>query len=195
MHSTPVLLWAGATLPLGQLRERLKNPVFPLGPCSDSQRPQHRRMAHPWSSIIINNQTSWLGISTGLSLVSSKEACRADRESQSRMWHIKITIFLGEKKNDFHVSGSQAILIYLVDYARFGVVKSLPLNLWVGHFWIWHNECQTCQADTCSQISHALVDVTPLDGTESRTNIYIQQQRGVDLLQNWEVSGSRLSLI
>ena len=36
---------------------------------------------------------------------------------------------MGEKKNDFHVSGSQAILIYLVDYARFGVVKSLPLNL------------------------------------------------------------------
>lgn len=98
MHSNPGLLWAGATLPLGQLRERLKNPVFPLGPCSDSQRPQNRLMAHPWSSSIINNQTSWLGLSTGLSLVSSKDACRADRESQSGMWHIQITIFLGGKK-------------------------------------------------------------------------------------------------
>ena len=97
MHSTPGLLWAGATFPLGQLRERLKNPVFPLGPCSDSQRPQKRLMAHPWSSSIINNQTSWLGLSTGLSLVSSKDTCRADRESQSGMWHIQITIFLGGK--------------------------------------------------------------------------------------------------
>lgn len=183
MHSTPGLLWAGATFPLGQLRERLKNPVFPLGPCSDSQRPQKRLMAHPWSSSIINNQTSWLGLSTGLSLVSSKDTCRADRESQSGMWHIQITIFLGGK-NDFHVSGSQAILIHLVDYARFGIVKSLPVNLWFGHFWSWHNECQTCQADTFSQISHALVDETPLDGTQSRTNMFTQQQRGVDLLQN-----------
>lgn len=28
------------------------------------------------------------------------------------------------------------------------------------------------------QISHPLVDETPLDGTQSRTNIYTQQQKG-----------------
>lgn len=93
MPSTSGPLWAEAILPLGKSRECLKILVF----SKDSQLQKHMLMTHPWASSIINNETTWVGLSTGLSLVSSEDTCCADRESRSRMWHIKITIFLGKK--------------------------------------------------------------------------------------------------
>lgn len=52
---------------------------------------------------------------------------------------VKITIFPGKKW--LLVSGSQAGLIHLVGYARFSVVKSLPLDFGDWHFWMQYSEC------------------------------------------------------
>lgn len=74
-----------------------KNPVFPLGPCSDSQRTE-QTISIPGPAASSITKPSWLGLSTGLSLVSSKTACRADRESQSDMTYTNHYISEGEKK-------------------------------------------------------------------------------------------------
>lgn len=52
---------------------------------------------------------------------------------------VKITIFPGKKW--LLVSGSQAGLIHLVGYARFSVVKSLPLDFGDWRFWMQRSEC------------------------------------------------------
>ena len=46
----------------------------------------------------------------------------------------------------------------------------------------------------CSQISHALVDETPWEGTQSRTTLYTQQQRSLRLQAQLD-AGANIQMI